>query len=102
MPVFSGKDEDWPASFTNLTGSPSVRVGVVERLEVSLSIASPAKLLEYTVKLQLEDYDELKRELKRRFEVKDAPPVARRKLHVTLQKEDEKLVDFSQGVYFLA
>jgi len=59
--------------------------------------------LEYANKLSItSDYRKLKKEMGRRFDNKDAPVSARRKLQFLRQMDSETLEEFSQRVHFLA
>lgn len=57
--------------------------------------------LEYVCKLKLDKYRDIKKEMSRRFNTKDNPISARRKLQYIRQHEDERLQEFAQRVHFI-
>lgn len=57
--------------------------------------------LEYVCKLKLEKYRHIKKEMSRRFNNKDNPISARRKLQFIKQYEDESLQEFAQRIHFI-
>jgi hypothetical protein len=56
----------------------------------------------YANKITVSGYQDLRKQLKRRFSKKEEASTARRTLRSVRQKEDETLEEFSQRVYFLA
>ncbi|CAC5424247.1 unnamed protein product [Mytilus coruscus] len=59
--------------------------------------------LEYARKVNKDDdYESLKKKLKRRFSKKPEPVTARRQLQYVKQQENESLEDFSHQVYVIA
>lgn len=57
--------------------------------------------LEYVCELRLDKYRDIKKEISRRFNTKDNPISARRKLQYIRQHEDERLQEFAQRVHFI-
>lgn len=57
--------------------------------------------LEYVCKRKLHKYRDIKKEMSRRFNTKDNPISARRKLQYIRQHEDERLQEFAQRVHFI-
>ncbi|XP_061170296.1 protein FAM133-like [Saccostrea echinata] len=57
--------------------------------------------LEYVCKLNLDSYKKIKKEMSRRFNTKENPISARRKLQYMKQHEDESLQQFAQRVHFI-
>ena len=101
MPTFSGKENNWE-SFIYQFDRIAERQGWSNAKKGSRLVDSLSdRALEYTVKLRLVEYGDLVRCLERRFNVKDPPSVARRRVTTARQKEDESIEDFSQRIYFL-
>ncbi|XP_062585005.1 protein FAM133-like [Saccostrea cucullata] len=57
--------------------------------------------LEYVCKLDLDSYKKIKKEMSRRFNTKENPISARRKLQYMKQHEEESLQQFAQRVHFI-
>lgn len=70
----------------------------IERLLDSLT----DNALEYTRKLDIEDYHTLKKKLRQQFSKKPQPVTARRQIQYIRQQENESLEDFAHKVYSLA
>jgi hypothetical protein len=101
MPTFTGKEDKW-SSFVFQFERIANRQDWSHRKRGSRLIdCLSGRALEYAVRLKLQDYDDLVVNLKRRFDIKDPPSVARRNMLTARQKEEESIENFAQRVYFL-
>jgi hypothetical protein len=101
MLTFKGKDNNWE-SFIFQFDRVAARQGWSNAKEGSRLVDSFSdRALEFAVKLRLTEYQELVRCQERRFNEKDPPSVAHRKVTSARQKEDKSIEEFSQRIYFL-
>jgi hypothetical protein len=100
--MFSGKGDNWTTFVFQFERFARWYEWSEQKKAEKLVDCLSDKVLEYAVRLDLEGYVDLKKNLARRFERKDAPAVARRKLSYIRQDESEAPEEFSQRVYFLS
>ena len=102
LPTFSGgKDDSW-RNFHYQFERQATQLGWNrEKMGDRLIDCLDGQALGYVVRMGIHDYHEVVTALKERFECRDPPSVARRKVVTSKQREEESLQDFGQRVYFL-
>jgi hypothetical protein len=103
LPVFKGTESpNWESFIYQFEGIAAHREWSIHKKTFRLQDCLSDLALEYARRVnQNGDYKDLKRHLKRRFSIKEVPPLACRQLLFTKQHEKGSVDKFAQRVYFL-